>query len=181
MFFTAALTQESIQYLKELTQSAPLELFQAPVVYVTAPSEGVNVQDPQARAILDSIVYFKFADARILFNPATQRSELDVFLSVDLGMTAKPPREALFPMIKPSPTFMPYFSWCIEPNRSRTTRAFVISLINSLQADQGRFQFSATVSKQTDTAPLGLVFNESTLHASATNSSDLYREGSRLW
>lgn len=177
MFFTGTLTDASVKYLQTLTQASPIEggFFQRPVVYLSAPQEDVDLNSIQsAQELVGQTLPLAFVASDALFNSSTNRTELDVFLKVAVAATARDPRQSLLPLKFPNPAFTPYFSWLIDPNRSRRSRSYVVNLANSMFTDQFRFEVTIGLSASTD--PLGLVFNQATLNSARLNGTDPYND-----
>lgn len=118
-------------YLYTLSQASPVRFFESPRVFLTNPYTEVLDKDRIGDAV-GKTIDLTFQYHRTVFNNTTDRSDLNILCSSD----ARP----LLPFLNSSlsgmdPSFLPYFTWLLDPNQSRASRHFVVSLANALHTD----------------------------------------------
>lgn len=140
-------TERSLQYLRTLTGGAPIELTDPPTIFLSSPRFPALLTASQAEIATQqaSSVIFRFHCARNVYNVKNGRTD---FVVVGQAMT---------PEMKEMP-FLPYFSWAVDPARSTTTRSFLVSLANSLQADA--FELEVIPTLVLVDSPAGALYNE---------------------
>ena len=126
-FLTCDLQPSSLTYLKRLAQAAPIEFIQSPSVYLSAPEHELGLSKSDHELLEQRIhVALEVDTGMALYNPTTQRAEFCVLMRPDEKLVSA------FPSLK---GFKPYFVWAYDPNRSVSSRSFLVSLVNSMVAD----------------------------------------------
>lgn len=146
---------ETLEYFRTISSGAPCYLYPSPRVFLSSPVSE-EIEDEADGQMIDLI----FKSARSVFNPNTDITELDVFLSLTVA------REdlAFFPK-KVDERFSPYFCWMQDPLQNQATRRFYVSLINTLRLDMRPLR--ARVCSVPEDAPIARVFNPYVLDTEA--------------
>lgn len=155
LLLLGTLDTDSQAYLFELNQSAPVRFYQAPKVYLSNPySERIDLD---RIGLVDGFhTTLTFNSHRALYNDHTGRTELN--------MTCICPDRELFPFKDNvyDADFKPYFTWMSDPNQSRSSRSFVVSLANSMASDLRPLRVQISVVDSSD--PSYQVFNRASSH-----------------
>lgn len=149
-FLRLALDDSALGYLQRISAGAPMEFNMNPLVYLSDPRHPLNFEDVED--VLGGPTRITFDAGRTLHSPASSLPEFCILCRPDDTLAH------FFP--KAVGEFIPYFVWAVSVNRSRSTRSFSISMLNSMQADA--VSLTGTIHWEPSDGNMAALFNEFT-------------------